>query len=146
MSDFTREFIFRNDISFIGMRNTARSFLPKDPVEQDKLYQDLKRGKDILDDEMHLNMYLYSFGKMHKAKLDAAFDCLPDISSIFSEGIEIYDWGCGQGTASICLLDVLRSKNIAHNIIAINLIDPSIPATRRAREVLSCYENTLLSR
>ena len=141
MSDFTREFISRNDISFIGMRNTARSFLPEDPVEQDKLYQDLKRGKDILDDEMHLNMYLYSFGKMHKAKLDAAFDCLPDISSIFSEGIEIYDWGCGQGTASICLLDFLRSKNIAHNIIAINLIDPSIPATRRAREVLSCYEN-----
>ena len=141
MSDFTREFIFRNDISFIGMRNTARSFLPKDHMEQDKLYQDLKRGKDILDDEMHLNMYLKSFGKMHKAKLDAAFDCLPDISSIFSEGIEIYDWGCGQGTASICLLDFLRSKNIAHNIIAINLIDPSIPATRRAREVLSCYEN-----
>lgn len=141
MSDFTREFIFRNDISFIGMRNTARSFLPKDHMEQDKLYQDLKRGKDILDDEMHLNMYLKSFGKMHKAKLEAAFDCLPDISSIFSEGIEIYDWGCGQGTASICLLDFLRSKNIAHNIIAINLIDPSIPATRRAREVLSCYEN-----
>lgn len=141
MSDFTREFIFRNDISFIGMRNTARSFLPKDHMEQDKLYQDLKRGKDILDDEMHLNMYLKSFGKMHKAKLDAAFDCLPDISSIFSEGIEIYDWGCGQGTASICLLDFLRSKNIAHNIIAINLTDPSIPATRRAREVLSCYEN-----
>lgn len=50
MSDFTREFIFRNDISFIGMRNTARSFLPKDHMEQDKLYQDLKRGKDILDD------------------------------------------------------------------------------------------------
>ena len=141
MSDFTREFIFRNDISFIGMRNTARSFLPKDHMEQDKLYQDLKRGKDILDDEMHLNMYLKSFGKMHKAKLEAAFDCLPNISSIFSEGIEIYDWGCGQGTASICLLDFLRSKNIAHNIIAINLIDPSIPATRRAREVLSCYEN-----
>lgn len=85
MSDFTREFIFRNDISFIGMRNTARSFLPKDHMEQDKLYQDLKRGKDILDDEMHLNMYLKSFGKMHKAKLDAAFDCLPDISSIFSD-------------------------------------------------------------
>ena len=140
MSDFTREFIHRNNISFIGMRNTALSLLPNDKMVLDKLYQDLKRGKDILDDEIHLNMYLRSFGKMHKAKLDAAFTCLPDVSSIFSEDIEIYDWGCGQGTASICLLDFLRSKNIAHKTVAINLIDPSAPATQRAREVLSCYE------
>lgn len=140
MSDFTREFIHRNNISFIGMRNTALSLLPNDKMVLDKLYLDLKRGKDILDDEIHLNMYLRSFGKMHKAKLDAAFTCLPDVSSIFSEDIEIYDWGCGQGTASICLLDFLRSKNIAHKTVGINLIDPSAPATQRAREVLSCYE------
>ena len=123
------------------MRNTALSLLPNDKMVLDQLYQDLKRGKDILDDEKHLNMYLRSFGKMHKAKLDAAFSCLPDVSSIFSEDIEIYDWGCGQGTASICLLDFLRSKNIAYNIVSVNLVDPSIPATQRAREVLSCYED-----
>ena len=141
MSDFTREFISKNNISFIGMREAALSLLPNDKMVLDKLYNDLKRGKDILDDEIHLNMYLMCFGKMHKAKLDDAFACLPDVSSIFSEGIEIYDWGCGQGTASICLLDFLRSRNIAHNIVAVNLIDPSIPATQRAREVLSCYED-----
>ena len=141
MSNFTREFISRKDISFIGMRDTALSLLPNDKMVLDKLYNDLKRGKDILDDEIHLNMYLRCFGKMHRAKLDTAFACLPDISSIFSEEIEIYDWGCGQGTASICLLDFLRSKNIAHNIVSVNLVDPSIPATQRAREVLSCYED-----
>ena len=141
MSDFTREFISKNNISFIGMREAALSLLPNDKMVLDKLYNDLKRGKDILDDEIHLNMYLMCFGKMHKAKLDDAFACLPDVSSIFSEGIEIYDWGFGQGTASICLLDFLRSRNIAHNIVAVNLIDPSIPATQRAREVLSCYED-----
>lgn len=140
MSNFTRELISRKDISFTGMRDTALSLLPNDKIVLDKLYNDLKRGKDILDDEIHLNMYLRCFGKMHRAKLDTAFACLPDISSIFSEEIEIYDWGCGQGTASICLLDFLRSKNIAHKIVAINLIDPSAPATQRAREVLSCYE------
>ena len=141
MSNFTRELISRKDISFIGMRDTALSLLPNDKIVLDKLYNDLKRGKDILDDEIHLNMYLRCFGKMHRAKLDTAFACLPDISSIFSEEIEIYDWGCGQGTASICLLDFLRSKNIAHNIVSVNLVDPSIPATQRAREVLSCYED-----
>ena len=68
MSIFTREFISRMDISFIGMRDTALSLLPNDKMVLDKLYNDLKRGKDILDDEMHLNMYLKSFGKMHKTK------------------------------------------------------------------------------
>lgn len=141
ISDFTREFISRNNISFTGMRDTALSLLPNDKMMLDKLYNDLKRGKDILDDEIHLNMYLRCFGKMHKAKLDTAFACLPDVSSIFSEEIEIYDWRCGQGTASICLIDFLRSRNITHNIVAINLTDPSISATQRAREVLSCYED-----
>ncbi len=144
MSNFTKEFASRNDISFIGMRNTALSLLPNDKVVLDKLYNDLKRGKDIIDDEMHLNMYLRSFGKMHKAKLDTAYACLPDASSIFSEDIEIYDWGCGQGIASICLLDFLQSNHISSNIIAVNLIDPSNPATKRAKEVISCFDNSLI--
>ena len=80
MSDFTREFISKNNISFIGMREAALSLLPNDKMVLDKLYNDLKRGKDILDDEIHLNMYLMCFGKMHKAKLDTAFACLPDVS------------------------------------------------------------------
>lgn len=75
MSDFTIEFISKNDISFKGMRETALSLLPNDKMVLDKLYDDLKRGKDILDDEIHLNMYLRCFGKMHKAKLYAAFSC-----------------------------------------------------------------------
>ena len=79
VSQFTKEFIRRNDISFNGMRNTALSILPKDKTVCDGLYNDLKRGTDIIDDEMHLNMYLKSFGQMHKAKLDAAFVCLPDV-------------------------------------------------------------------
>ena len=143
MKSFTEEFKSRGNISFIGMRNTAMALLPNDKMTLDKLYSDLKRGKNILADELHLNMYLMSFGKMHKAKLDAAFDCLPDVSSIFSEAIEIYDWGCGQGTASICLLDFLRTKHVAHNIIAVNLIDPSIPATQRAKEVISCFKKDI---
>lgn len=143
MSNFTRQFINRGDISFIGMRNTAMSLLPIDKTELDKLYNDLKRGTDILDDEPHLNMYLRSFGKMHKAKLDAAFSCMPNPSSIFDEEIEVYDWGCGQGTASICLLDFLNSKQIYHHITHINLIEPSIPATIRAKEVISCFDENI---
>lgn len=143
MSDFKHRFINREDISFTGMRDTAMSFLPNDRNVLDKLYNDLKRGTGILDDEAHLNMYLRSFGKMHKAKLDEAFAKIPDTARFFSDDVEIYDWGCGQGTATICLLDYLASKNIHHNITEVNLIEPSVAATRRAKEIVSCFDNNI---
>ena len=37
------------------MREAALSLLPNDKMVLDKLYNDLKRGKDILDDEIHLD-------------------------------------------------------------------------------------------
>ena len=80
MSNFIDIFRRNRNISFVGMRDAALALLPADRTSRNKLYQDLERGKGILDDEDHLNMYLHSFGKMHKAKLDAAFGCIPDIS------------------------------------------------------------------
>jgi superfamily II DNA helicase RecQ len=121
------------------MRSTAMSLLPKDRMLTDKLYNDLKRGVNVLDDEPHLNMYLNSYGKMHKAKLDEAFACIPDPATLFANDIEIYDWGCGQGTALICLLDYLIAHHIKPNIRIIYLIEPSVPAINRAKEILECY-------
>lgn len=137
---FIQAFIQRGDLSFQGMRNTALSLLPTDPMERDRLYRDLKRGIGILDDDDHLNMYLHSFGKMHKAKLDTAFNCVPNAESLFASDLEIYDWGCGQGTASICLLDFIRSKRIdTSHIKSFCLIDPSSAAVYRAKDVIQCY-------
>ena len=51
MSEFARSFLLNGDISFLGMRNTALSLLPKDKTVLDRLYNDLKRGTDIIDDE-----------------------------------------------------------------------------------------------
>lgn len=129
-----------NNISFTSIRNIAIDeimLLP--PHEQDRLYEDLVHGTSVINDEPHLNKYLYSFGLMHKAKLDEAFSKIPQIHNLFSEEIEIYDWGCGQGVATICLLDYLRSYRIAHCIKRINLIDPSEAAISRTKEILSCY-------
>lgn len=97
MSKFVNIFKRKGEISFKGMRDTALSLLPTDRTKLNKLYNDLERGTGILDDEAHLNMYLYSFGKMRRAKLDVAFNCIP-VKDIFAEDVEIYDWGCGQGT------------------------------------------------
>ena len=137
---FIQAFRQRGDLSFQGMRKTALSLLPTDPMERDRLYRDLKRGIGILDDDDHLNMYLHSFGKMHKAKLDTAFNCVPNAESLFASDLEIYDWGCGQGTASICLLDFIRSKRIdTSHVKFFCLIDPSSAAVYRAKDVIQCY-------
>lgn len=140
MSPIIQAFLEKGDITFLGLRDAAVSLLPKDRTVLDKLYYDLERGKGILDDDDHLNKYLHSFGKMHKAKLDYAFEAFPENPSIFSDPIEIYDWGCGQGIATICLLDYLRSHRIPAHIKQITLVEPSKQALRRACEVLDCYD------
>ena len=66
MPTFKEQFIKNGNLSFKGMRDTAMSCLPIDRVRLDRLYNELKRGTDILDDEDHLNMYLRSFGKITK--------------------------------------------------------------------------------
>ena len=128
MPNFIDIFRHKGQISFTGMRNVAMSLLPTEKMKLDKLYNDLKRGTGILDDDDHLNMYLRSFGKMHKAKLDAAFKCIHNPSDLFGSPVEIYDWGCGQGTATVCLLDFLKANRIAADILSINLIEPSAAA------------------
>ena len=56
MSEFIQLFSQNGNLSFMGMRDVAQALLPKDRVEQDKLYENLDRGKNILDDDDHLNM------------------------------------------------------------------------------------------
>ena len=142
MTHFVRIFNERGNISFVGMRETAMSLLPKDRTQCNKLYYDLNRGKGILDDDDHLNMYLHSFGQMHKAKLDMAFNSMSG-ADVFGEEVEVYDWGCGQGTATICLLDFLKENNITQNIKNIFLIEPSSAATKRAKDVIKCFNPSL---
>lgn len=130
-----------DSISFAAIRNIAVEEISNlSRIEQDTLYEELARGVNVLDDEAHLNMYLSSFGLMHKAKAEEAFKNLPKPIDLFSDEIEIYDWGCGQGTATICLLDYLRACNITPIIKRINLIEPSDLAVNRAVDILSCYK------
>ena len=140
MSDFVELFKSQLDISFLGLRGTAERRLSRFPkIEQDKLYQELRRGVGILDDEDHLDMYLHSFGKMHKEKMNSALSFLPQTVDLTSDEIEVFDWGCGQGTATLCLLDYISEKKIQHKIKRITLVEPSAPALKRACDIIRCY-------
>jgi hypothetical protein len=71
------------------------------------------------------------YGNMHKEKLSSAFESLP--INLFTNKITIYDWGCGQGVATMCFSDYFFTKNINKNSVEkIILIEPSICSLRRA--------------
>ncbi len=108
--------------TFDEIRNISYSYIKSigDPIE---LYERLQRGEKIIDDEKLLYKYLVSFGGKHKAKLYSAYDEI--IDKIKTEKFDIVDWGCGQATATMLLLNYANEKNIKLNIENITLIEPS---------------------
>lgn len=90
--------------------------------KSDELYYSLDRGVGILEYELQLFQYMYSFGRMHYEKLKSAIAVLPQIAVNHT----VVDWGCGQGLAT---LKYLEYQNLSTNSI---LIEPSLVALKRA--------------
>lgn len=129
--------------SFIKVWDIAYDFVRKLPPELSaELHESLNRGVDVLDTEPLLQMYMYAFGKMHNAKLQLAFSQTEN-RLINEEKIQIIDYGCGQGLASLCYHDFLTAHNPEQKITKIILIEPSSLALSRAELLCSCfYPNT----
>lgn len=125
--------------SFIKVWDIAYDFVRKLPSElSTELHESLNRGVDVLDTEPLLQMYIYAFGKMHNAKLQFAFSQTEN-RLIKEEQIQIIDYGCGQGLASICYHDFIIEHNTKQKITKIILIEPSILALSRAELMCSCF-------
>ena len=125
--------------SFQKVWDIAYDFVCKLPCELcDELHEALNRGVDVLDSEPLLQMYIYAFGKMHNAKLQHAFNKLQD-RVVKSSQIEIVDYGCGQGLASICYHDFIKEHNLQQQVIKITLMEPSSLALSRAELLCSCF-------
>lgn len=127
------------DPSFSKVWNVAYDFISKLPGDLcDELHESLNRGVDVLDSEPLLQMYIYSFGKMHNAKLQYAFNQLKD-RIMNEDNIEIVDYGCGQGLATICYHDFIKKNGFKQNVSRITLIEPSSLALSRAELLISCF-------
>ena len=98
---------------------------------KDEIFYSLGRGVTILEQEGQLFSYLNSYGLMHKAKLVSAFSHFP-FGRIEGSNIEVFDWGCGQGMASIVLLEYQKEQALPLKINRITLIEPSEIALKRA--------------
>ena len=124
--------------TFQKVWNLAYEFVHKLPSElSDELHELLNRGVDVLDSEPLLQMYIYSFGKMHNAKLMHAFNHIQE-RTIQKDEIEIVDYGCGQGLATLCYRDFIKEHNSLQKVTRITLIEPSPLALSRA-ELLCSY-------
>jgi hypothetical protein len=97
------------------------------------VWGELGRGRSILDSQQQLDQYLYSYGPMIKSQWDNTF---PSVS-LPDNNLEIIDYGCGQGLASILLFDEFTS--CITNVSKITLIEPSLIALKRAKNILQCY-------
>lgn len=125
--------------SFQKVWDFAYDFVHKLPSELcDELHKDLNRGIDELESEPLLQMYIYAFGKMHNAKLQYAFNQMHD-RIIKNDKIEIVDYGCGQGLATICYHDFIKEHNSTQHISKIILIEPSQLALARAELLCSRF-------
>lgn len=125
--------------SFIKVWEIAYDFVRKLPDELSaELHESLNRGVEVLDAEPLLQMYMYAFGKMHNAKLQLAFSQIGN-RLINEEQIQIIDYGCGQGLASICYHDYIIGHNPKQKITKIVLIEPSTLALSRAELMCSCF-------
>jgi hypothetical protein len=100
------------------------------------VWPELGRGRAILETLDQLNQYLYSYGPMIKSQWEKILKNLKIDS--FDSDVEIIDYGCGQGLASLIFLDefypVLKGR-----ISQIKLIEPSKIALERAKSILKYY-------
>lgn len=127
------------DISFNSIRRIAQDYvLSLSEEERNKVYDSLNHGVDLLDTDAQMKCYLFSFGKMHQAKIYRALSCVN--TSIFaSNDFDIVDWGCGQGLASICFFDYLKERSVNNRVRKVTLIEPSDAARERAKIHVDAY-------
>lgn len=95
------------------------------------------RGAKILNSESELYAYIRRFGNMHKAKLESALESL---TNGFSSRVNIFDWGCGQGIASMVYIE----KYGADTVNKITLIEPSDIAIKRSSLHVKKYGSAIL--
>ncbi len=98
--------------------------------EKDEVYNSLGRGVAILESESQMYSYMNSFGSSHHAKMLSALDKI-SFDEIDND-LEIFDWSCGQGLASMVFYEYMQNKSISMSIKSVTLIEPSNICLKRA--------------
>ena len=117
---------------------TCQELVPSNYRRAPWTHPEVDHGRGVLQSEDGLNCYLAGYGEAHALKAFKAIKMLP--VSAFNEPFEIFDWGCGQGVGSICLIQSLKEKGLVNNLKQITLVEPSTVALQRAQLNISHVE------
>lgn len=92
----------------------------------------LDHGTKLLSSDLELDCYLAAYGKAHCRKAEHGISRFPwkKITGRF----EVFDWGAGQGLATLCLIEKLKPKGMLASLRRVTLVEPSGIALARAVE------------
>lgn len=118
--------------------------LPKDNKREPWFHKDLKHGVALLSHQNVMDCYMAAYGEMHYKKCRAA---LQRIDFDTFGNFEIWDWGCGQGIASLTMIEILKEKDKLSFLRKITLVEPSPFTLNRAKENIKklCPEVDILT-
>lgn len=116
--------------------NIPQKFHSNPWAYQDETGRNLKHGAAILETEELCSAYMAAYGRMHRHKLYYALDKARDKGNFpYNEvrnGVEVFDWGCGQGIGSLAVIESLRREGLLSYLKKITLEEPSDIARKRA--------------
>lgn len=110
---------------------TAKANVPAQYQSRPWTYPGLDHGTARLENEDQLCCYLSAYGDMHKGKLDYIMRSFPYHN--IDSPLEIIDWGCGQGIATVRFVEQLRKRGLFEKLQKVTLVEPSKCALDRAR-------------
>lgn len=114
--------------------------------KQKKLRDELENGLANLTTKEQLDMYISSYGEIHRQKIQRAYDRIPP--KVWSEGtISVVDYGCGQCIAEMVLSDFLKVHYIENDKISdFTVIEPSKASLSQGLQYLEqFYENSKIT-
>lgn len=122
-----------NPLTIDAVIETAKSLVPAEYQRYPFPWShpEVNHGVSLLRTDDGLNCYIAAYGESHKRKVLRAIEDLPFTE--LRESIEVVDWGCGQGLASLCFIEKMKERNLFQNIKKITLIEPSTAAIDRAQ-------------
>jgi len=117
-----------NDPTIEDIKQVSYKYI-KDIGDSTDLHTQLNNGTTIINQTNLLYKYFASYSKMHKYKLDEAFETI--VNKLDNKTINIIDWGCGQALATISLIEYIKTNNLKIKLNSIKLIEPSKLAIER---------------
>lgn len=126
-----------NDLSISDIIRVSSSYVPVAFKSCPWAYRDsegrtLEHGTAVLETEEQCCAYMAAYGSMHRHKLQRALDENEFPYIALSNGVEIYDWGCGQGIGTVAVIERLREQGTLSKLKKITLEEPSDVARQRA--------------